>query len=158
MVPPVVLLPVRALTGLNEEQNQAVIAHELAHIRGSIAFVNLFPDCHGNAAVLPPGGLVGEPADSRGTRALLRRRSHSDLRRCGELRAALTLMEEWRTAPALLMAANRSPLGERVVRLLGLNGATGGYAWRNGSQFCLSGGGRCWRGMHFWEWRTRRLV
>jgi len=30
-------LPVRALTGLNEEQIEAVIAHELAHIRGSIA-------------------------------------------------------------------------------------------------------------------------
>src|SRR5207245_8989066 len=44
-----------------------------------------FPDCHGNAAVLPPGGLVGEPADSRGTRELLRRRSDCDLRRRGEL-------------------------------------------------------------------------
>src|SRR5258707_11449097 len=30
---PVVLLPVRALTGLTEEQIEAVIAHELAHIR-----------------------------------------------------------------------------------------------------------------------------
>jgi hypothetical protein len=40
---------------------------------------------------------------------------------------ALTLMEERRTAPALMMAANRSPLAERVVRLLGLRGdaATG---------------------------------
>jgi len=38
---------------------------------------------------------------------------------------ALTMMEEWRTAPSLLMAANRSPLSQRVVRLLGLDGAAG---------------------------------
>src|SRR5207253_10853186 len=36
-----------------------------------------------------------------------------------------SLMEEWRTAPALMMAANRSPLAERVIRLLGWDGAAG---------------------------------
>jgi len=39
---PVVLLPVSALTGLDETQLQAVVAHELAHIRRLDAFVNLF--------------------------------------------------------------------------------------------------------------------
>src|SRR6185312_3160593 len=39
---PTILLPVTALTGLNEEQLRAVIAHELAHIRRHDAFVNLF--------------------------------------------------------------------------------------------------------------------
>src|SRR6266851_5847029 len=39
---PVVLLPVRALTGLSEAQIEAVIAHELAHIRRLDCFVNLF--------------------------------------------------------------------------------------------------------------------
>src|SRR5215475_10273950 len=39
---PVVLLPVRALTGLTEDQIEAVIAHELAHIRRFDSFVNLF--------------------------------------------------------------------------------------------------------------------
>jgi len=39
---PVVLLPVRALTGLTEAQIEAVIAHELAHIRRLDCFVNLF--------------------------------------------------------------------------------------------------------------------
>src|SRR5437667_3092109 len=34
-------------------------------------------------------------------------------------------MEEWRTAPALMMAANRGPLAERVMRLLGWNGGAG---------------------------------
>jgi hypothetical protein len=42
---------------------------------------------------------------------------------CGnpvEYARALTLMEEWRTAPALAMAANRGPLSERIFRVLGL--------------------------------------
>jgi beta-lactamase regulating signal transducer with metallopeptidase domain len=39
---PVVLLPARALLGLSEEQMEAVIAHELAHIRRLDCFVNLF--------------------------------------------------------------------------------------------------------------------
>jgi len=39
---PVVLLPVRALTGLTEAQIEAVIAHELAHIRRLDCFANLF--------------------------------------------------------------------------------------------------------------------
>src|SRR5204863_9760498 len=39
---PVVLLPVRALSGLTEDQIEAVIAHELAHIRRLDCFVNLF--------------------------------------------------------------------------------------------------------------------
>src|SRR5207245_8448813 len=38
---PVVLLPVRALTGLTEEQIEAVIAHELARIRRLDCFVTL---------------------------------------------------------------------------------------------------------------------
>jgi len=42
MVRPVVLLPVRALTGLTEEQIERSSAHELAHIRRFDAFVNLF--------------------------------------------------------------------------------------------------------------------
>src|SRR5260370_33703307 len=39
---PVVLLPVRALTGLTEEQIETGIAHEPAHIRRLDCFLNLF--------------------------------------------------------------------------------------------------------------------
>ena len=39
---PVVFLPLSALTGLNEAQLRAVIAHELAHIRRFDAFINVF--------------------------------------------------------------------------------------------------------------------
>src|SRR5467141_4500274 len=124
---PVVLLPVRALTGLTEEQIEAVIAHELAHIRRLDCFVNLFQ-------IAAETLLFYHPAVwwvSQRVRA--ERENCCDdeaISICGDAvvyARALTLMEEWRTAPALMMAANRSPLAERVVRLLGLSGdaATG---------------------------------
>src|SRR5260221_550399 len=138
---PVVLLPVRALTGLNEEQIEAVIAHELAHIRRFDCFVNLFQIATETLLVYHPAVWVvihrirTEPQHCCDDEAIAI---------CGDAvnyARALTLMEEWRTAPALMMAANRSPLGERVVRLLGLNGATGRIrmAGMGVSFVCLAG-------------------
>jgi len=122
---PVVLLPVRALTGLNEEQIEAVIAHELAHIRRFDCFVNLFQ-------IATETLLFYHPAVWWVSQRVRAEREHccddEAIAICGDAvnyARALTLMEEWRTAPALMMAANRSPLGERVLRVLGLNGATG---------------------------------
>src|SRR5216684_3252422 len=111
---PVVLLPVRALTGLSEAQIEAVIAHELAHIRRLDCFVNLFQ-------IATETLLFYHPAVWWVSGRIRAEREH-----CGDevnYARALTLMEEWRTAPALMMAANRSPLAERVVRLLGWDGA-----------------------------------
>src|SRR5262249_268554 len=48
---------------------------------------------------------------------------------CGnavEYARALTLMEEWRTAPALAMAANTHPLAPRIARLLGITASGSG--------------------------------
>ena len=122
---PVVLLPVRALTGLTEEQIEAVIAHELAHIRRLDCFVNLFQ-------IATETLLFYHPAVW-----WVSQRIRAERENCCDDEAiaisgdavnyarALTLMEEWRTTPALMMAANRSPLGERVIRLLGWKRATG---------------------------------
>ena len=62
---------------------------------------------------------------------------------CGnavEYARALTLMEEWRSAPVFAMAANRGPLTERIVRVLGLK--TLGAGMRGigltGSILCLT--------------------
>jgi beta-lactamase regulating signal transducer with metallopeptidase domain len=138
---PVVLLPVRALTGLNEEQIEAVIAHELAHIRRFDCFVNLFQ-------IATETLLFYHPAVWWVSQRVRAEREHccddEAIAICGDAvnyARALTLMEEWRTAPALMMAANRSPLGERVVRLLGLNGATGRIrmAGMGVSFVCLAG-------------------
>src|SRR5437016_4249754 len=138
---PVVLLPVRALTGLTEAQIEAVIAHELAHIRRLDCFVNLFQIATETLLFYHPGVWWV----SRRIRA--ERENCCDdeaIVICGDAvnyARALTLMEEWRTAPALMMAANRGPLAERVMRLLGWNGAAGGIrvAGLAGSFVCLVG-------------------
>jgi beta-lactamase regulating signal transducer with metallopeptidase domain len=138
---PVVLLPVRALTGLNEEQIEAVIAHELAHIRRLDCFVNLFQI---GAETL----LFYHPAVWWVSQRIRAERENccddEAISVCGDAvnyARALTLMEEWRTAPALMMAANRSPLAQRVVRLLGWDGAAGRIrvAGLAGSFVCLVG-------------------
>src|SRR6266446_4914724 len=140
---PVVLLPMRALTGMGEQQIEAVIVHELAHIRRLDCFVNLFQ-------IAVETLLFYHPAVwwvSQRVRA--ERENCCDdevISICGDAvvyARALTLMEEWRTAPALMMAANRSRLAERVVRLLGLDGdaATGRtrMAGLGVSAVCLTG-------------------
>ncbi len=102
---PVVLLPVRALTGLTEEQIEAVIAHELAHIRRFDCFVNLFQ-------IATETLLFYHPAVWWVSQRVRAEREHccddEAIAICGDAvnyARALTLMEEWRTAPALMMAA-----------------------------------------------------
>src|SRR5713226_3785123 len=138
---PVVLLPVRALTSLTEEQIEAVIAHELAHIRRFDCFVNLFQ-------IATETLLFYHPAVWWVSQRIRAERENccddEAIAVCGDAvnyARALTLMEEWRTAPALMMAANRSPLAERVVRLLGWDGAAGRIrvAGLAGSLVCLVG-------------------
>jgi hypothetical protein len=122
---PVVLLPVRALSGLTEDQIEAVIAHELAHVRRLDCFVNLFQ-------IGVETLLFYHPAVWWVSQRIRIEREHccddEAVALCGDAvtyARALTQMEEWRTAPSLMMAANRSPLSQRVVRLLGLEGPAG---------------------------------
>ena len=117
---PVVFLPVSALTGLSEDQLQAVIAHELAHIKRFDPFVNVFQVCVETV-------LFYHPAIWWLNKKIRTEREHCcdemAVALCGnavEYARALTLMEEWRSAPVFAMAANRGPLTERVVRVLGL--------------------------------------
>lgn len=117
---PVVFFPATVLTGLSEEQLQAVIAHELAHIQRLDAFVNVFQ-------VVVETLLFYHPAVWWLNKRIRAEREHccdeTAVAVCGnavEYARALTLMEEWRSAPALAMAANRGPLAERVMRVLGL--------------------------------------
>ena len=118
---PIVFLPATALTGLSEEQLRSVIAHELAHIRRFDAFVNVFQVCVETL-------LFYHPAVWWLNRRIRTDREHCcdevAVAVCGnavEYARALTLMEEWRSAPALAMAANRGPLSDRIRHLLGLN-------------------------------------
>jgi beta-lactamase regulating signal transducer with metallopeptidase domain len=116
---PIVLLPVAALTGLSEEQLRSVIAHELAHIQRLDPFVNLFQ-------IVVETLLFYHPAVWWLNRRIRAEREHCcddvAVSLCGnpvEYARALTLMEEWRSAPVLAMAANRGPLYERIFRVLG---------------------------------------
>lgn len=116
---PVVLLPISALTGFSQEQLQAVIAHELAHIKRFDGFVNLFQ-------VFVESLLFYHPAVWWLNRRIRAERENccddAAIAVCGnplEYARALTLMEERRAAPALAMAANSSPLAARIRRLLG---------------------------------------
>jgi beta-lactamase regulating signal transducer with metallopeptidase domain len=118
---PVVLLPVSALSGLSSAQLEAVIAHELAHIRRYDAFVNLFQ-------VGVETLLFYHPAVWwLGNRVRVERENCCDdaaVALCGSpvtYAHALTRMAECKAAPQLAMAANRSPLVERIARLLGAN-------------------------------------
>src|SRR5579863_6446156 len=137
---PVVFLPVSALTGLTETQLRAVIAHELAHIRRLDAFVNVFQ-------VASETLLFHHPAVWWLSKRIRAEREHccdeTALSVCenpAEYARALALMEEWRSAPVFAMAANRGPLTERVVRVLGLK--TSGTGMRTvgitGSVLCLT--------------------
>jgi len=117
---PVVLLPVSALTGLSAQQLESVIAHELAHVKRLDPFVNLFQ-------IAVETLLFYHPAVWwLSNRIRAERENCCDdvvISVCGnpiEYARALATMAEWQSAPTLAMAANRSPLAERVARLLGV--------------------------------------
>jgi beta-lactamase regulating signal transducer with metallopeptidase domain len=137
---PIVFLPLRALTGLSQEQLELVVAHELAHIQRLDPFVNVFQ-------VVVEALLFYHPAVWWLNRRIRAEREHccddAAISLCGnavEYARALTLMEEWRSAPVLAMAANRGPLTERILRVLGLR--TLGAGMRGigitGSVLCLT--------------------
>jgi beta-lactamase regulating signal transducer with metallopeptidase domain len=123
---PVILLPVTALTGLSEDQLRAVIAHELAHIRRLDMFVNLFQ-------ILVETLLFYHPA-----MWWLNRRIRAEREICCdevavsltgnrlEYARALALMAEWKAAPMLAMAANRAPLAQRILHVLGRSSVSAG--------------------------------
>lgn len=120
---PVVLLPVIALTGLSEDQLRAVVAHELAHVQRL--------DCVANfLQALVEALFFYHPAVWWLGRRIRTEREHC----CDEIAVslydnrleyarALSLMGEWRSAPLLAMAANRGPLSERILRVLGRDSA-----------------------------------
>jgi len=117
---PAILLPLTAITGLSGEQLQAVIAHELAHIRRFDNIVNLFQ-------VLVETLLFYHPAVWWVSKRIRSERENccddAAISVCNDAIAyarALARMAESRTAPGLAMAANRGPLAERVARLIGV--------------------------------------
>ena len=123
---PVVLLPITVITGLTDEQMRAVVAHELAHIARLDAFVNLFQ-------IAAETLLFYHPAIWWMNSRIRAEREHccddAAIEYCGDAVAyarALALLEEKRNTPALVMAANGSPLMARIRRVLGVAEIGGG--------------------------------
>src|SRR5262245_4270221 len=117
---PVILLPASALTGLTSQQLEAIIAHELAHIRRHDYLINLLQ------AVVETL-LFYHPAVWWVSRRIRQEREHccDDLAVavCGDApnyARALLEMERLRAAePQLAMAANGGLLMNRILRLVG---------------------------------------
>lgn len=123
---PAVLLPMTALTGLSESQLEAVIAHELAHIKRFDYFANLFQ-------IAAETLLFYHPAVWWVSRRIRAERENCcddvAILVCGDAVSyarALTFMEGGRTAPAMALAANSSPFAARVMRLVGMSPSRGG--------------------------------
>lgn len=117
---PVILLPASAMTGLSPEQLEAIIAHELAHIRRHDYLVNLIQSAVETL-------LFYHPAVWWVSRRMRVEREHccDDLAIavCGDALTyarALSEMESMRGSSRLLAAATGGVLVDRVRRILGI--------------------------------------
>ncbi len=130
---PVLLVPGGILTGLTPSQLEAVLAHELAHVRRYDYLVNLMQTAVETL-------LFYHPAVWWVSRRIRIEREHccddAAVAVCGSkvgYAAALTALEESRAAPALAMAASgfgrRGSALDRVRRILG-RGGDDGFRWR----------------------------
>lgn len=118
---PVVLIPMRALTGLSTEQLEALIAHELGHIKRFDVAVNF-------VQVVVETLFFFHPAVW-----WLNKRIRADREDCCDDIAvtaggssvsyakALATIATWRDVPSFAMAATGSPVAARVARLLGMS-------------------------------------
>ncbi len=115
---PAVLLPASALSGLNFQQLEAVVLHELAHIRRLDYLVNIFQ-------IAVETVLFYHPAVWWASNFVRVEREHC----CddaavgltgdaGGYARALVLMERWRSGPVFALGATGGNLKGRVVRLL----------------------------------------
>jgi beta-lactamase regulating signal transducer with metallopeptidase domain len=134
---PMVLLPLTAITGLSPQQLEAVIVHELEHIRRFDYLVNL-------AQIAGETLLFYHPAIWWVNRRIRAEREHccddAAVAICGdavEYAKALTAMEQWRVAPALVLAANGGSLKTRVSRLLGISSLKAGAPRASAALACL---------------------
>jgi beta-lactamase regulating signal transducer with metallopeptidase domain len=120
---PVVVLPLSALAGLSPWQVEAIIAHELAHIKRGDFLVNAFQ-------IATETLLFYHPAVWWVNRVIRNEREHCcddvAVEACGnahDYARALAQLEESRSASVWAMAANGGVLTSRIGRLLGLNTA-----------------------------------
>jgi len=119
---PVVLIPVSAVTGLAPQQLDALILHELAHIRRLDTVTNLL-------LVAVETVLFYHPAVWWVSRQVRIEREHCcddfAVSACGDAAVyveAMTALEGWKGTSRLALAANGGKLKHRVARLLDARG------------------------------------
>ena len=126
---PVVIWPVAAVTGMPPEQIDAILAHELAHVRRHDVLVNLVQSVieavffHHPAAWWISAQVRAERehcADELAIRALAAGKAGSRI----SYATALLSLEERRQA-ILVAAANGGSLGDRIRRLVGVEQQSG---------------------------------
>ncbi len=124
---PVILLPVSALTGLSPEQIEAILAHELAHIKRCDYLVNILQ------TVVEILGFYHPAVWWISHKIRVERENCCDdmaVSVCSDkvcYAKALTTMEEIRaTQPGLAVAASGGSLFDRIRRLLGKDSANEG--------------------------------
>jgi beta-lactamase regulating signal transducer with metallopeptidase domain len=120
---PVVVLPLSAIAGLSPWQIEAIIAHELAHIKRWDLLVNAFQ-------IATETLLFYHPAVWWVNRVIRNEREHCcddvAVAMCGnahDYARGLAQLEESRSTSVFAMAANGGVLRSRIGRLLGLKGA-----------------------------------
>jgi hypothetical protein len=127
---PAVVWPLAALTGMPPDQIDAILAHELAHVRRHDVLVNLLQSCiealffHHPAAWWISAQVRAERehcADDLAVRALAAAQAGSRL----SYAAALLSLEERRQQTLLAVAADGGSLGDRVRRLAGVEQQSG---------------------------------
>ena len=115
---PVILLPAAALSGLSAEQFEAILAHELAHIKRYDYLVNLIQ------TVVEILGFYHPAVWWVSNKIRAERENCCDdlaVKATGDsvkYAKALTLMEELRSSPQLAVAASGGSLFKRILRLL----------------------------------------
>lgn len=124
-IKPVVLLPMRALTGLSPEQLEAVIAHELGHVKRFDVMVNFFQVIAETLFFFHPAvwwlnkRIRADREDCCDDVAIAACGRHVSYAR------ALATMEGWRDTPEFSMAATGGTVASRVARLLGVQQKSG---------------------------------
>ena len=120
---PAVVLPLSALSGLSPWQIEAILAHELAHIKRWDSLVNAFQ-------IVTETLLFYHPAVWWVNRVIRNEREHCcddiAVEACGnayDYARALAQLEESRSTSMWAMAANGGVLTSRIGRLLGLKHA-----------------------------------